>query len=149
MDGTKRGCLEQVADSAKVLQAILAAGANQRGEWDLPLSAEAVLPLPPQLATPTPPYTPGKHNLQSRHAVVPLPPPPVANQHQFPWPCSMGAVLPPTPAQRAQADAMRREVAARKGELDEALLSNAFAWMRKAADDRLDGMVALLQKVGQ
>ncbi len=43
---------------------------------------------------------------------------------------------------------MRREVAARKGELDEALLSNAFAWMRKAADDRLGGMVALLQKAG-
>ena len=33
--------------------------------------------------------------------------------------------------------------------LDEALLSNAFAWMRKAADDKLDGMVALLQKVLQ
>ena len=31
----------------------------------------------------------------------------------------------------------------------QALLSNAFAWMRKASDDKLDGMVALLQKVLQ
>ena len=36
----------QVADSAKVLQAILAAAANERGEWELPLSAEKALPLP-------------------------------------------------------------------------------------------------------
>ncbi|CAD7700629.1 unnamed protein product [Ostreobium quekettii] len=33
--------------------------------------------------------------------------------------------------------------------IDEALLSNAFAWMRKAKDDSLDGMVVLLQKVLQ
>ena len=31
----------------------------------------------------------------------------------------------------------------------QALLSNAFAWMRKASDDKLDGMVALLQKALQ
>ena len=31
----------------------------------------------------------------------------------------------------------------------QALLSNAFAWMRKASDDQLEGMVALLQKVLQ
>ena len=31
----------------------------------------------------------------------------------------------------------------------QALLSNAFAWMRKASDDHLEGMVALLQKVLQ
>jgi len=31
----------------------------------------------------------------------------------------------------------------------QALLSNAFAWMRKASEDNLDGMVALLQKVLQ
>ena len=36
----------QVADSAKVLQSILAAAANERGEWELPLSAEKALPLP-------------------------------------------------------------------------------------------------------
>lgn len=35
------------------------------------------------------------------------------------------------------------------GESMQALLSNAFAWMRKASDDKLDGMVALLQKVLQ
>ena len=33
--------------------------------------------------------------------------------------------------------------------LDEAMLSNAFAWMQKATDDNLDGLVALLQKVLQ
>jgi len=33
--------------------------------------------------------------------------------------------------------------------LDEALLSNAFAWMHKATEDGLDGLVALLQKVLQ
>ena len=33
--------------------------------------------------------------------------------------------------------------------LDEALLSNAFAWIRKCADDRLDSMAALIQKVLQ
>lgn len=39
----------QVADSAKVLQAILAAAANERGEWELPLSAEKALSLPPAM----------------------------------------------------------------------------------------------------
>ena len=43
---------------------------------------------------------------------------------------------------------MRGKLVEHEDALDEALLSNAFAWMRKAADDRLDGMVALLQKVG-
>lgn len=33
--------------------------------------------------------------------------------------------------------------------LDEALLSNCFAWMKKASEDNLDGMVALLQIVLQ
>lgn len=33
--------------------------------------------------------------------------------------------------------------------LDEALLSNCFAWMKKCQDDRMDTMVALLQKVLQ
>ncbi len=39
-------------DSAKVLQAILASAANERGEWDVPLSADKVrapLVLPCQL----------------------------------------------------------------------------------------------------
>lgn len=163
VDDANRGGLEQVADSAKVLQAILAAGANQRGEWDLPLSAEAVPPLPPHCATPSPPCTPGKHSFQQPgHAGVPAT---AASGPPASVPLALlygrrGATDTPRPyskpyypstliPRRAQADAMRREVAARKGELDEALLSNAFAWMRKAADDRLDGMVALLQKVGR
>jgi hypothetical protein len=33
--------------------------------------------------------------------------------------------------------------------LDEAMLSNCFAWMKKCADDKMDTMVSLLQKVLQ
>lgn len=44
---------------------------------------------------------------------------------------------------------MRAAMEARADQLDEALLSNCFAWMRKASDDKLDGMVAILQKVLQ
>lgn len=33
--------------------------------------------------------------------------------------------------------------------MDEAVLSNAFAWMRKASDDGMDGMVLVIQKVLQ
>lgn len=33
--------------------------------------------------------------------------------------------------------------------LDEGLLSNCFAWMKKCQDDRMDTMVTLLQKVLQ
>lgn len=33
--------------------------------------------------------------------------------------------------------------------LDEGLLSNCFAWMKKCQDDRMDTMVALLQKILQ
>lgn len=40
---------------------------------------------------------------------------------------------------------MERNAAA----LDEALLSNAFAYIKKASDDRFDSLVALLQKILQ
>ena len=33
--------------------------------------------------------------------------------------------------------------------VDEAVLSHAYAWMRKASDDKLDGMVSVLQSVLQ
>ena len=46
-------------------------------------------------------------------------------------------------------DAMRAAIEARADKIDEALLSNCFAWMRKASDDNLDGMVVILQKVLQ
>lgn len=45
--------------------------------------------------------------------------------------------------------AMRAAIEARADKIDEALLSNCFAWMRKASDDNLDGMVVILQKVLQ
>jgi sensor domain CHASE-containing protein len=38
---------------------------------------------------------------------------------------------------------------ARADQLDEALLSNCFAWMKKCQEDRFDSMVLLLQKVLQ
>jgi hypothetical protein len=53
----------------------------------------------------------------------------------------------PLPADKVKA--MRAAMDARADSLDEALLSNCFAWMRKASDDKLDGMVTLLQIVLQ
>jgi hypothetical protein len=53
------------------------------------------------------------------------------------------------PLRPERAAALRAALDAHADRLDEALLSNCFAWMRKAADDKLDGMVALLQKVLQ
>ncbi|KAL4418972.1 hypothetical protein ABPG77_000885 [Micractinium sp. CCAP 211/92] len=46
-------------------------------------------------------------------------------------------------------EAMRGVMAANPGALDEGLLASCYSWMRKASDDKLDGMVALLQKVLQ
>lgn len=53
----------------------------------------------------------------------------------------------PLPADKVAA--MRAAMDARAEFIDEALLSNCFAWMRKASDDKLDGMVVILQKVLQ
>ena len=53
----------------------------------------------------------------------------------------------PLPADKVAA--MRAAMDARADFIDEALLSNCFAWMRKASDDNLDGMVLILQKVLQ
>lgn len=44
---------------------------------------------------------------------------------------------------------MREALEARSDQLDEALLSNCFAWMKKCQEDRFDSMVLLLQKVLQ
>lgn len=52
--------------------------------------------------------------------------------------------LPPS-----QLEAMRAVMDKYEDRLDEALISNCYAWMRKASEDKLDGMVALLQKVLQ
>eukprot|EP00887_Chlorella_sp_A99_P005541 scaffold1.g5541.t1 len=45
--------------------------------------------------------------------------------------------------------AMRGVLAANEAALDDALLSTCYAWIRKADQDKLDGMVSLLQKVLQ
>lgn len=82
----------QLTAAGEVLQRILAAGADERGEWLLPLAPDRVA------------------------------------------------------AMRAALDA----AAAGPGGLDEeALLSNAFAWMRKASDDGQAGLVRLLQRALQ
>jgi hypothetical protein len=54
--------------------------------------------------------------------------------------------LPLAPEQVA---AVRAALEARAGQLDEAFLSNAFAYIKKASDDRFDSLVQLLQKVLQ
>lgn len=79
---------QKLSDSASTLQAILAAAANENGEWYMPLEPQQV------------------------HAVR---------------------------------DALDRNAEA----LDEALLSNTFAYIKKASDDRFDSLVALLQKLLQ
>jgi flagellar biosynthesis regulator FlaF len=53
----------------------------------------------------------------------------------------------PLPAERVSA--MKDVMMANYGAVDEALLSSCFAWMKKASDDKLDGMVYILQTVLQ
>lgn len=50
---------------------------------------------------------------------------------------------------RLQVTAVRAALDKYADQLDEGLLSNCFAWMKKCQDDRMDTMVALLQKVLQ
>lgn len=45
--------------------------------------------------------------------------------------------------------AMRRVMADNPAALDEGLLASCYSWMRKASEDKMEGMVALLQKVLQ
>lgn len=79
---------QQLNDSAAVLQEVLKAAADEKGEWYLPLDPE-------------------------------------------------------------QVSSVRAALDKHSERLDEALLSNCFAWMKKCQDDRMDTMVALLQKVLQ
>lgn len=53
------------------------------------------------------------------------------------------------PLEPGQVAAVRAALDRHADRLDEALLSNCFAWMKKCQDDRMDTMVALLQKVLQ
>jgi flagellar biosynthesis regulator FlaF len=53
----------------------------------------------------------------------------------------------PLPAERVAA--MKEVMMANYDAVDEALLSSCFAWMKKASDDKLDGMVYILQTVLQ
>lgn len=78
----------QLTDSSQVLGEILKAGADESGNWNLPLGEKEI-------------------------------------------------------------NALNQALDDNKDHVNEALLSNAFAWMRKASDDKLDGMVVLLQKVLQ
>ncbi|KAI7839062.1 hypothetical protein COHA_007204 [Chlorella ohadii] len=53
------------------------------------------------------------------------------------------------PLQPDKLEAMRGVMAANAASLDESLLASCYSWLRKASEDKLDGMVALLQKVLQ
>lgn len=53
------------------------------------------------------------------------------------------------PLAKERVGAVRAALDANAAALDEALLSNAFAYIKKAGDDRFDSLVALLQKVLQ
>lgn len=53
------------------------------------------------------------------------------------------------PLTQQQSTAMRQALDQQLGESDEAILSTAFSWMRKAADDKQDGMISLIQKMLQ
>lgn len=53
------------------------------------------------------------------------------------------------PLTKEQVSAVRAALDRNAEALDEALLSNAFAYIKKAGDDRFDSLVALLQKVLQ
>lgn len=79
---------EQLTDSSEVLQEILIAGADDNGQWEVPLSDSKM-------------------------------------------------------------ESMRLVMDSRADQLDEALLSSCFAFMKKASDDNLDGMVLILQTVLQ
>ncbi|KXZ43858.1 hypothetical protein GPECTOR_79g137 [Gonium pectorale] len=88
VDAVRKRTEQQLEDSGKVLQDILVAAADDKGEWYLPLTQEQVE---------------GVREALDRHA----------------------------------------------DRLDEALLSNAFAWIKKSSEDGFDGMVQLLQVVLQ
>ena len=53
------------------------------------------------------------------------------------------------PLSKESIAAMSDVMDANADKLDEALLSNCFAWMKKASEDNLDGMISLIQTVLQ
>jgi hypothetical protein len=94
----------QLSSAGESLQAVLAAGADRKtGEWELPLSTEALLRMRAEL------------------------------NRQY----------------DGKRDASGAPVGAAPGLDEEAFLSNAFSWMRKASDDGKDGLVEILQKALQ
>ncbi|PNH07534.1 hypothetical protein TSOC_005997 [Tetrabaena socialis] len=88
VDAVRRQTEKQLEDSREVLQDILVAAADSKGEWYLPLAADQVA---------------GVREALERHA----------------------------------------------DRLDEALLSNTFAWIKKSSEDGFNDMVKLLQVVLQ
>lgn len=105
----------QLSDAGGALQKVLAAGANAKtGEWELPLSADALARMRAEL------------DAQYEGAST------ASSSSSSGASSSSTSTSTPTPP------------------LDEeAFLSNAFAWMRKASDDGRDGLVEILQKALQ
>jgi len=53
------------------------------------------------------------------------------------------------PLRKNEVEAVRAALDRHEAQLDDAMLSNAFAWIRKCSEDRFDTMVQLIQKVLQ
>ena len=104
----------QLSSAGEALQAVLAAGADRKtGEWELPLSTEALLRMRAELN----------------------------RQYEGKRDAGGGA--------SAASSGSSAAAASSRGLDEEAFLSNAFSWMRKAADDGKPGLVEILQKALQ
>ena len=106
----------QLIDSGRVLQKILAAAADERGEWQVPLPDQKLdamrkVQLHPRSASRT-------HHCMS---------------------CTLKSVSFAATYACFMSVIGWQELEANAGALDESLLANAFAWMRKASNDKLDG----------
>ena len=106
----------QLTDSGRVLQKILAAAADERGEWQVPLPEQKLDAM----------------------RKVQLHPRSVSSTHRC-----MSCTLDTLRFEATDACFTRvfgwQELEANASALDESLLANAFAWMRKASNDKLDG----------
>lgn len=114
VDSMVKSSEQKLSDSAATLQAILAAAADENGEWYLPLSPQQVRQERRGAA----------QFVVLRTSSSNAPVPPSETRHEKP--------LAPDPQVKAVRDAMERNAEA----LDEALLSNCFAYIKKASGAR-------------
>jgi hypothetical protein len=136
---------QQLSDSARVLQDILTAAANEQGEWYLPLEPQQVRAAQGPAARSQP-----MTDLAAVGTLVGAGAR-AAPSARAPARQPGGRCSPPTPARppafAPQVQKVRAALDQHAAQLDEALLSNAFAWIRKCNEDGFDTMVTLIQKV--